>query len=44
MQLKNNNHMNLLRSSMAMTNACQKSICIYQDCRDEEFAVKEVWD
>ena len=31
---------------MAMTSVCQKSICIYQDCRNKEFmfTVKEVWD
>ena len=30
---------------MAMTSVCQKSICIYQDCRNKEFMfrVKEVW-
>ena len=31
---------------MAMTSICQKSICIYQDCRNKGFmfTVKEVWD
>ena len=31
---KNFYRMNLVQSSMAMTNVCQKSICIYQDCRN----------
>ena len=31
---------------MAMTNVCQKSICIHQDCRNNGFmfTIKEVWD
>ena len=31
---------------MAMTSVCQKSICIYQDCRNKGFmfTVKEIWD
>ena len=31
---------------MAMTSVCQKSICIYQDCRNKRFmfTIKEVWD
>ena len=37
---------NLFLSSMAMTSVCQKSICIYQDCRNKGFmfTIKEVWD
>ena len=37
---------NLFLSSMAMTSLCQKSICIYQDCRNKAFmfTIKEVWD
>ena len=31
---------------MAMTSICQKSICIYQNCRNKgfKFTIKEVWD
>ena len=31
---------------MAMTNVCQKSICIHQDCRNKGFmfTIEKVWD
>ena len=37
---------NLFLSSMAMTSVCQKSICIYQDCRNKGFmfTIIDVWD
>ena len=37
---------NLFQSTIAMTSVCQKSICIYQDCRNKGFMplIKEVWD
>ena len=46
MHFENFYRVNLFWSSMAMTNIYQKSICIYQDCRNKGFmfTVKEVWD